>query len=239
MTCIALWDRSCYCENKHLHFFFFLQNLPCKCSFSCFHLVFPCLKPIKIQNTTNRNTVCCCLFLSHTPKCADTQFGLSVQHLLGGCDLWLSALLPPSSSFLLTHTHQLSPPYEHHQALIHSCSHTHVRLLWLHGVNANKQVCTHDKFNPGGLPHDAELVCVDTRWRRRRGRGSAWSSHNPSARSHSLPAAPANPLKGVCVCVYTHVFMKMRIQRHRDRAGLLRENMNAQREWVCSQKISY
>lgn len=86
MTCIALWDRSCYCENKHL-LFFFLQNLPCKCSFSCFHLVFPCLKPIKIQNTANRNTVCCCLHLSHTPKCADTQFGLSVQHLLGGCDL--------------------------------------------------------------------------------------------------------------------------------------------------------
>lgn len=78
--------------------------------------------------------------------------------------------------------------------------------LWLYSLHANKQVCTHSKFNHRGLQL-VMLVSVSIRLYRCSGGGLLDLSTIPQQdhkhrHKHTLSAANANLPKCVCICVY-------------------------------------
>lgn len=101
-------------------------------------------------------------------------------------------------------THTSCPPIRSNTKAIHI--HTHTHALWLYSLHANKQVCTHSKFNHRGLQL-VMLVSVSIRLYRCSGGGLLDLSTIPQQdhkhrHKHTLSAANANLPKCVCICVY-------------------------------------
>lgn len=81
-------------------------------------------------------------------------------------------------------------------------TYTHTHTLWLYSLHANKQVCTHSKFNHRGLQL-VMLVSVSIRLYRCSGGGLLDLSTIPQQdHKHTLSAANANLAKCACICVY-------------------------------------
>lgn len=141
----------------------------------------------------------------HTLTCMHTSLynqAKSVQHLFGGSDLWLFAVLARVLWVFSTHTS--CPPIRSNTKAIHMHARTHT--LWLYSLHANKQVCTHSKFNHRGLQL-VMLVSVSIRLYRCSGGGLLDLSTIPQQdhkhrHKHTLSAANANLPKCVCICVY-------------------------------------